>query len=83
MTARLRHPQPRSDPAIAREDAELQLRHEDIYDRRWARHRDQMLTITGIVGVVLAAVLSIPALVLVGALPAGPRAAKWFFDHVR
>ena len=78
-----RRPQPRSDPPVDVADVELHLRHEDIYDRRWARHRDQILTVSGIVGVVLAAVLSMPALGLVGALPAGPRAAKWVIDHTR
>lgn len=78
-----RHPRPRSDPALTLADAELKLRHEDIYDRRWARHRDQVLTIVGIVGVLMAAVLGMPALCLAGALPAGPRAARWFIDHTR
>jgi hypothetical protein len=82
MNLRRRRGQLRAASAIALDDTELQLRREELFDRRWARHRDQILTVTGIVGVALAAVLGIPALGLVGALPAGPRAAKWVLERL-
>ena len=63
------------------DDPDLELRREDVYDRRWARHRDQLLTAVGVSSVVLAAVLGMPVLGAVAALAAGPRAARWVFGE--
>jgi hypothetical protein len=65
------------------DDPDLELRREDVYDRRWARHRDQLLTAVGVSSVVLAAVLGMPALGAAAALAAGPRAVRWIFDATR
>lgn len=59
-----------------RDDTMLALLREDIYDRRWARRRDQLLTALAIVGVLLAVVLHTPALAAV-VLSTTPRALKW------
>lgn len=55
----------------------VDLLREDVYDRRWSRHRDQILTALAIAGTVVAAVGGPPSLIGLAALPAGPRAAQW------
>lgn len=69
--------------ARRRDDPALALRREDVYDRRWARHRDQLLTAVGVSSVVLAAVFGMPALGAAAVLAAGPRAARWVFQLTR
>jgi hypothetical protein len=59
-------------------EIEIALRREDLYDRRWTRHRDQLLTAAGIAGLVAALALGMPVLSAATVLPAGPRAAQWF-----
>jgi hypothetical protein len=60
-----------------RNDPELQLRFEEVYDRRWARHRDQLLTVIGISAAIAGIACGVPALTPLALLPAGPRAVQW------
>lgn len=59
------------------------LLHEDIRDRRWARHQDQLLTVVGIVAITLAVALQLPALGAAATLLAAPRAFRWRFGGRR
>lgn len=56
------------------------LLQEDLLDRRWARRRDQLLTITGLIAVGASVVIGSPELAGAGLLPAAPRATRWVLD---
>jgi hypothetical protein len=47
--------------------ADEQLKWEGVYDRRWRRHRDQLLTVTGVVFVAVGLMVAHWVLVPVGA----------------
>lgn len=64
---------------FAREQLVELLLHEDIRDRRWARHQDQLLTAVGIAAIILAVALHLPGLGAAATLLAAPRAFRWRF----
>jgi hypothetical protein len=62
---------------VPREDPVVSLLREDVYDRRWARHRDQLLTLVGIAAPLGGLMFSVPSLAALALLPVGPRAVAW------
>lgn len=63
-------------------EIQLALRREDLYDRRWRRHRDQFLTTVGVASLMAALAFNMPVLSVAAALSAGPRAATWLLGLV-
>ena len=67
-----------SVPMRSPRDVKLELRRQDVHDRRWLRHRDQLLTVVAIVALVLSALLGIYTLGVVAALSATSPALRAF-----